>query len=351
MLFLSSEAFYEAVHVHPSCVRLVAEYGESLIDDSFLGKTGDEIHTRVTKLKAEALSRTPDFNSIDTILHERQTVTRSSADLIQTFERQYPELEHYTEFASGQPQLRDQALNSMLCTIWLIKDRYDDFTACQNKSKMSTKLWSRLVTFTRWANLDGELLDASLVLLAVRNFGKLRALERLLPSKEVGIAEITLCNLLRSNIGAIPSFERVSPEIRQLIIDAAELSRYFHLGQLLQAENIPSAFSNLKIALDECPSDTDKLLRVFLFTMLCTMSGAMGMVSMEGSAFMNEERGWPVFMALEAIGDLSGDPVERYWLFIKHRVRTIGIESVESFEEKALARLSCLTRRGERPAG
>ena len=49
--------------------------------------------------------------------------------------------------------------------------------------------------------------------------------------------------------------------------------------------------------------------------MLCTMSGAMGMVSMEGSAFMNEERAGPVVMALEAIGDLSGDPVEQYWSF------------------------------------
>ena len=109
-------------------------------------------------------------------------------------------------------------------------------------------------------------------------------------------------------------------------------------------ENLPSAFGALKTELGEAASDSNKLLRAFLFTTLCVMGGAMGAATLEGCMFLDAERGRQVAMAIEAIGDLTGDPVEIFWTYVASRASQLGLAVPESVEEKTLARLACITR-------
>ena len=95
--------------------------------------------------------------------------------------------------------------------------------------------------------------------------------------------------------------------------DPPPLSEVQGLSIMSTGENLPSAFGALKTELGEAASDSNKLLRAFLFTALCVMGGAMGAATLEGCMFLDAERGRQVAMAIEAIGDLTGDPVEIFW--------------------------------------
>jgi hypothetical protein len=163
-------------------------------------------------------------------------------------------------------------------------------------------------------------------------------------SHEFGTPDIRLCNLLDKHSEWVMSFNRLSREMRQIVIDCAHLCRVFNLGQFVQGENLPSAFSTLKRELEKSESDSKKLLRALLFTTLCTIGGLMGAVTIEGCKFLDEKRGRQVSMAIEAMGDLTGDPIELYWNHIASRGSMLGMTKIDSIETKTLARLACITR-------
>ena len=148
-----------------------------------------------------------------------------------------------------QKDLHEQMLCSMLCACWLMEERYDLFTACQaDDVRLSTEHWSSFVSLKRWANLDHEMLDACLLFLSIRGLGKVHALERFSSSSEAGNPEITLRNLLSSDQDFVKSLNRLSQEMRQIVIDCSHLYLIFNLGQFVQAENLPSAFRALEVA-------------------------------------------------------------------------------------------------------
>merc|ERR1711871_1904528 len=140
------------------------------------------------------------------------------------------------------------------------------------------------------------------------------------------------------------SFERLTPTMQQLVIDCADLCVVFNVGQLLQGENLPSDLNNLETALKASTSNSNTPLRFFIFTVTCIISGVLGHVSMKGSVYLNEDRGWPLLMALETLRDESGDPVERYWSFIRRRVSLFGVRVEGTVEDRVLARLACISR-------
>ena len=60
--------------------------------------------------------------------------------------------------------------------------------------------------------------------------------------------------------------------------------------------------------------------------------------------FLDDERGPQVAMAIEAHGDLTGNPIHLYWTYIASRTSRLGLAVPASLEEKTFARLACITR-------
>merc|ERR1740121_1580852 len=112
------------------------------------------------------------------------------------------------------------------------------------------------------------------------------------------------------------------------------MSGSFNLGQLLQGENTPYA---LKVLADRVAEHGDQVLKFYLFSMVCIMSGLIGPKTLSGSLFMDNRNGSNIIWGIQCMQHLgSASPHAIYWSYISLRARALSL-SVETTENLALA--------------
>merc|ERR1712130_240637 len=121
------------------------------------------------------------------------------------------------------------------------------------------------------------------VFLAIRGLGKVKAVVNSLP-KEDRSPERAVLQIMTSMPNLVPSVAALSSNMVELIRSTLTVHSSFNLGQLIQGENVPSHISILqKFVLQR----GEELLKFYLFSLVCIMSGILGSKTLKGSLFMD----------------------------------------------------------------
>merc|ERR1712203_967600 len=101
----------------------------------------------------------------------------------------------------------------------------------------------------------------------------------------------------------------------QLIRTTLTIYNNFNLGQMVQGESAPSQVHVLKSCIEnEGQKAGQRVLKFYLFSLVCTMSGILGAKSLQGSLFMDEANGGNMIWCLQCLQQLgSATPHAVYW--------------------------------------
>mmetsp|Transcript_44220 Transcript_44220/g.102143 ORF Transcript_44220/g.102143 Transcript_44220/m.102143 type:complete len:1155 (-) Transcript_44220:77-3541(-) len=236
-----------------------------------------------------------------------------------------------------------RATCSIMSIFWLCRNDYDAFTAEQDPStKLSRELWDQLQHFVRWAGLSPEVAATLLVFLSIRGVGKVRPVTKLLP-KDHCTPEAATYHIIDIKPELIPSMRLLNYDMRELVKSTLVTQSIFNFAQMLQGENNPHAVLELQEAMRD--EGNDELLKFYLFAVVGIMCGVSGHESLNGSLFMNTERGTNIVRGLQCLQSLgSSSPQAIYWTCITSQAHGIGLPPCETSEDLAIARLVCLLR-------
>jgi hypothetical protein len=177
-----------------------------------------------------------------------------------------------------------------------------------------------------------------MVLVTIKGLPKLKAFRLDLPSRVRGNPDEATLHVCSRHPSWVPSYGALSEKEKDLVLRAVELSSAFNFGQFLQGENTPASLVALKRQLETHGSE---VMKFYLFTLVATMCGILGMITLKCSLFMNQVNCNNFMMGLDALADLETmSPKDVYWDFIHRRAQTLDLAD----REKALVRLLCLHR-------
>ena len=139
----------------------------------------------------------------------------------------------------------------------------------------------------------------------------------------------------------VPSVSLLPCDMYELVGSALMLHMDFNFAQLLQGENIPYSVERLAETIDE---KGEELLKFYLFTQVCMMSGVTGPTSLDGSLFLTEQNAINILNGLQHLKEVTHmGPHSIYWDYIGQRASLLGVQCT-SQDTFAFARLICVTR-------
>lgn len=252
----------------------------------------------------------------------------------------FPEVSY---FGSPVARLRDQTYGALLAVFWLISGRHDAFVRGQAEDdQLSRQSWEWIqewMTHTVKLSQDSVVAaDATLVFMAIHALGKNPAFrDELLPGFPPNKHDEALARILETQPEVVPSFSRLPPKYRSLIVDS--LSVDFRFNQFLQAENVPANMVHMK---EKLKPHGDDGFAFFCFRIFAQLCGKFGAQADKGSLFMTESQFQRFRPGLDALRQLhAADAGVAYKAFLLLR-GTKAITRFASPEHQALARLLCL---------
>eukprot|EP00930_Biecheleria_cincta_P006659 TRINITY_DN10770_c0_g1_i4.p1 TRINITY_DN10770_c0_g1~~TRINITY_DN10770_c0_g1_i4.p1 ORF type:complete len:1202 (-),score=206.53 TRINITY_DN10770_c0_g1_i4:14-3619(-) len=267
------------------------------------------------------------------------------AEVEDTLRTIFPELraDTGTHATFSLPSEHLRALASMMSVLFLVTDRYEDFTRHQDGgAQLSREGWGILQQFVDWSGVrgDSKLIRTVLIFLAIKGLGKSEHLLLQVPENCQG-PESMILHLLEHRLNVIPSVEALDEETQEFLKDMFMVHKEFNLGQFIQAENSPVAVLNLQLF------EKDSSVKVSLFAalgLMCGIMGAAGAQAWWGSKFMNQTNSELIVLSLQALQFTSSHSSQAiFWSYIEKRGILLGLAS-SSPSDLALTRLACLCR-------
>eukprot|EP00931_Biecheleriopsis_adriatica_P003876 TRINITY_DN105632_c0_g1_i1.p1 TRINITY_DN105632_c0_g1~~TRINITY_DN105632_c0_g1_i1.p1 ORF type:complete len:3685 (-),score=854.42 TRINITY_DN105632_c0_g1_i1:104-9952(-) len=266
---------------------------------------------------------------------------KSAADI-------FTELGYFSTSNSGEMTDKNRTLGALLSVFWIVGDNYSQFVRGQKEeNKLLKSSWDRLQV---WTNSTVSLtkktstVTAMLVHVAIMNLGKIKPFKNAFAPDEDSPTE-ALAAILKKSPSLVPSFARLDQEGQKIVLSA--LKADFNFGQFLQAENLPASLFTVRQILAEGGAASGDILGFFLFRIFAAMSGILGMVSLEGSMFMNETNYKNFEIGLKTLEHLMEDgAVKVYDRFLVARAegQALTYDLDGSREARALVRLACKMR-------
>jgi len=260
----------------------------------------------------------------------------------------FPELRYFQQ-ADATEMKRE--LCGLLAVYWIVSDQYDKFVHNQVKEAcLSNASWQKLQQWVQSVvrlKASPQTVWTMLVFVAIMSVGKIKGLRMAFTPDSEEFNE-ALIKLLQEFSVALPSFARLDAGSQQLIMSCLVASE-FNFGQFLQAENLPA---NL-VVVKSISHGEGSILGFFLFKLFAAMCGILGMKSLEGSLFMNEQMFKNFKVGLDVLNHLQHEsPQQVYHRFLSERARSQGLAfDPGSKESRALARLACMSRAFDRSVG
>lgn len=253
----------------------------------------------------------------------------------------FPELRFFPQ-ADATEMKRE--LCGLLAVYWIVSDQYDKFVCNQAKEgRLSKASWQKLQQWVQSVvrlKSSPRIVWTLLVFVAIMSVGKIKGL-RIAFTPDTEEFNEALIKLLQEFPMALPSFARLDAGSQQLIMSCLVASE-FNFGQFLQAENLPA---NL-VVVKNISHGEGSILGFFLFKLFAAMCGILGMKSLEGSLFMNEQMFKNFKVGLDVLNHLQREsPQQVYHRFLADRARTQGLAfDPGNKESRAIARLACMSR-------
>jgi len=260
----------------------------------------------------------------------------------------FPELRY---FQQGDATEMKRESCGLLAVYWIVSDQYDKFVRNQAKEACLSKAsWLKL---QQWVLSVVRLKESPrmvwtmLVFVAIMSVGKIKGLRMAFTPDSEEFNE-ALIKLLEEFPEALPSYARLDASSQQLIISCLVASD-FNFGQFLQAENLPANMVTVK----NISKGEGSILGFFLFKLFAAMCGILGMKSMEGSLFMNEQMFKNFKVGLDVLNHLQYErPQQVYHRFLAERAKSQGLSfDPQSMESRAVARLACMSRAFDHSVG
>lgn len=266
------------------------------------------------------------------------------SDLTEEVEKVFPELHRVDGIYAQLDKHHDRkcCMTSILSVIWLLTDRYQNFTEPQARAgRLSVKQWADLQLFVKWSNMNIEMIQAVLAFLAIRGLGKACMISSQLPPDAQG-PEQTVLHLIEFAQNVVPSASRMSDTLQDMVKTNLGIHSQFNLGQMMQGENTPFNVKHLQ----DCTQGTDDVsLKFYLFSLvgiLCGNGGDGG--QSQGSRFMNAKNGSMTLLCMSSLQQLGSKMAQEiYWSYIVSRSQMLKLQTCTP-QEIAMARLVCLNR-------
>merc|ERR1712151_734387 len=146
--------------------------------------------------------------------------------------------------------------------------------------------------------------------------GKVKAVLNMVPLEHRS-PEKAVLHLMNTKPEIVPSTARLRSEMVELVRSAFTIHTTFNLGQLLQGENTPFHLQSLQA---EVQKGGDEVLRFYLFSLVCIMSGIFGDRTLQGSLFLDDYNGQNIAEGIECMKHLSTSSSHAiYWSYIVKR--------------------------------
>jgi len=256
-----------------------------------------------------------------------------------TLARHFPELAYFGP--AHQRQLQ-QTYGALLSVYWLVNDQHEAFTREQDQADMLSKqswAWIQEWMSEHVKIHSEEVLDSTMVFMAIHALGKITQFrEELAPGFSSDLHDVALAHILETQPELVPSFQRLPPKYKTLIMDS--LSVDFQFSQFLQAEIVPS---NLVVVKEKLKNHGEEGYSIFCFRIFAQMSGKLGDKSLHGSLFMTEsqfQRFRPGLEALMQLRTMEAGPAYNAFLLLRG---SKALSRFASGQHQALVRLLCLS--------
>jgi hypothetical protein len=234
----------------------------------------------------------------------------------------------------------DRTAVGMMVLKWIIKGDYEGFTACQGDAvKLSRHSFDELSEYTQRILPDAEAIDAMVTYMVINDLGKIQSVVAQVKStlnvEDVDHDKILL-SALEKNPEISPSFQRLSPRYKDLIVHG--LKAEFNIGQFIQGENVAASLRGLA-GLNEASLD------FYLLHAVCDIAGAAGHVKQNGAMVMTEPTYQGFKMSIDAINRMSdgATPKDVYDYYLSRRAETLNLDITDP-KQKALVRICCMLR-------
>eukprot|EP00931_Biecheleriopsis_adriatica_P101472 TRINITY_DN76603_c0_g1_i1.p1 TRINITY_DN76603_c0_g1~~TRINITY_DN76603_c0_g1_i1.p1 ORF type:complete len:1256 (+),score=210.69 TRINITY_DN76603_c0_g1_i1:504-3770(+) len=283
---------------------------------------------------------------IDTVFQPDTDVEKIHDAVESLIPELYPEVGTHAAFS--EPSARNRTIASMINTILLVLDRYDDFTAPQQPAKkLSQEAWLELQDLVTYSGIreDKKSFEVVLSVIALKDLGKADKLVRQM-DKDFKTPEGALKHLIsleQDNI--LPSIAHMDEDNLILVQELLGVYENFNLGQFMQAENTPFSLWTLQQFLQHCSDG--RILKLYLISAIGVMSGLGGLkggITVRGSSFMDEKNSNMLLLGLQNMEFLEEVPCQAvYWNYVKGRAKLLDLP-VTSADDLAFARLVCICR-------
>mmetsp|Transcript_12408 Transcript_12408/g.24118 ORF Transcript_12408/g.24118 Transcript_12408/m.24118 type:complete len:1201 (+) Transcript_12408:28-3630(+) len=272
----------------------------------------------------------------------------SEQEFVEMVNTSFPELRYFQQADATESK---RELCGLLAVYWIVSNQYNKFVRNQVKEECLSKAsWQKLQQWVQTVvklNASPRIVWTMLVFVAIMSVGKIKGLRMAFTPDSEEFNE-ALIKLLHEFPIALPSFARLDVDSQQLIMSCLVASE-FNFGQFLQAENLPA---NL-VVVKNISHGQGSILGFFLFKLFAAMCGILGMKSLEGSLFMNEQMFKNFKVGLDVLNHLQHQsPQQVYHRFLSERATAQGLAfNAGSIESRAVARLACMSRAHDRAVG
>eukprot|EP00930_Biecheleria_cincta_P038917 TRINITY_DN26764_c0_g1_i1.p1 TRINITY_DN26764_c0_g1~~TRINITY_DN26764_c0_g1_i1.p1 ORF type:complete len:1324 (-),score=242.16 TRINITY_DN26764_c0_g1_i1:56-3970(-) len=293
----------------------------------------------------------PDATAVQQLVDNISKGRLASGELLNFLETRYAELapEEGTHAHYSAPAERFRTISAMLSVLYLVADRYDNFTEQQDPAKkLSQESWDMLQEFLTWSGIksNAQSIQVVLIFLAIKGLGKAEHLLLQLPLDYHDPEEAVLF-IVNSLKNVVPSISHLQEDARSLLQDILISHKDFNLGQFLQAENSPTAVWRLQTRLEAEAGDGVESVKISLVAALALMCGLLGGLEPEawrGSKFLDELNCRGILMGLRSLRRMEERSCQEvYWNYMTKNAEILGLR-VTTLSDCAFARLLCLCR-------
>lgn len=235
-----------------------------------------------------------------------------------------------------------------------VKQAYETFTKAQPADKkLSFDSFKTLhdqgqkILHSRWGGLSKfELAEAMEAALVLGDIGKSVKARQLFEPYHIGAPDHDdfhgeAMAVLEKKPQLCPSFARLSPQAKALLVKVANLAHYGHITHL---EGSPGMFTKLRES--GVPVQDPEAIDFDLFVHTCDVAGALGHVNNESSIVYTEQ----AHQAMQAMGqsvrvlsDADKTEWEAYDAYLEKRAAWLGLDAHDS-GDRVLARIGAMLR-------
>eukprot|EP00930_Biecheleria_cincta_P083710 TRINITY_DN73228_c0_g1_i1.p1 TRINITY_DN73228_c0_g1~~TRINITY_DN73228_c0_g1_i1.p1 ORF type:complete len:1286 (-),score=224.23 TRINITY_DN73228_c0_g1_i1:69-3902(-) len=303
----------------------------------------------VENFKVDGEFEPPELATVQELVDKVSRGEIGSFEILDYLESHYAELfpETGSHARFSLPDERKRAIAAMVSVLYLLADRYEDFTQEQpESSRLSPESWEVLQAFVEWSGIktSPRSIQVILVFLAIKGIGKAERVVLQLPPTHQD-PENALLYIMRMLNNVVPSAYALEEDARKLLSQVISIHKEFNLGQFLQAENSPLSVYRLQRKLEEQDGvDTVKASLVAAFGLMCGLQGADGKQAWRGSKFMDENNSLGILTGLRSLQQIEERSCQEvYWSYVTKHADLFGMHLVTE-ADCAFARLLCLSR-------